>query len=97
MNIGSHQHFWRYSTVDYPWIGLDMERIARDFLTVDLAEVAKPLGIRGSVAVQDTDRLHPLPRRGARRVWFGMAHVRHRLRRLPRQDAVLQLSADFGA
>jgi L-fuconolactonase len=52
MNIDSHQHFWRYSAEDYPWIGAGMERIARDFLPVDLAEVAKPLGIAGSVAVQ---------------------------------------------
>ena len=52
MHIDSHQHFWRYSAEDYPWIGSGMERIARDFLAVDLAAVAKPLGIGGSVAVQ---------------------------------------------
>jgi len=52
MHIDSHQHFWRYSAEDYPWIGAGMERIARDFLAVDLAAVAKPLGIGGSVAVQ---------------------------------------------
>ena len=52
MNIDSHQHFWRYSAEDYPWIGTGMERIARDFLAVDLAAVARPLGIAGSVAVQ---------------------------------------------
>ena len=37
---------------DYPWIGAGMERIARDFLPVDLAEAAQPHGIGGSVAVQ---------------------------------------------
>jgi L-fuconolactonase len=52
MPIDSHQHFWRYSGAEYPWIGAGMERIARDFLPADLAEVAKPLGIGGSVAVQ---------------------------------------------
>jgi L-fuconolactonase len=52
MQIDSHQHFWRYSAADYPWIGAGMERIARDFLPADLAAVAQPHGIGGSVAVQ---------------------------------------------
>jgi L-fuconolactonase len=52
MHIDSHQHLWRYSSADYPWIGAGMERIARDFLPADLAAVAKPQGIGGSVAVQ---------------------------------------------
>lgn len=52
MNIDSHQHFWRYSADEYPWIGPDMERIARDFLPADLEAVARPEGIAGSVAVQ---------------------------------------------
>lgn len=51
-SIDAHQHFWRYSPAEYPWIGTGMERIARDFLPADLAAVAKPLGITGSVAVQ---------------------------------------------
>jgi L-fuconolactonase len=52
MNIDSHQHFWRYSKDEYPWIGPGMERLARDFLPADLAAVAAPEGIGGSVAVQ---------------------------------------------
>ncbi|MFM8952199.1 MAG: amidohydrolase family protein [Planctomycetaceae bacterium] len=52
MQIDSHQHFWRYSAAEYPWIGAGMERIARDFLPADLAAVAKPQGVGGSVAVQ---------------------------------------------
>lgn len=52
MHIDSHQHFWRYSAAAYPWIGADMERIARDFLPADLAAAARPEGIGGSVAVQ---------------------------------------------
>ena len=52
MHIDSHQHLWRYSSAEYPWIGAGMERIARDFLPADLAAVAKPQGIGGSVAVQ---------------------------------------------
>lgn len=52
MQIDSHQHFWTYSAADYPWIGAGMERLARDHLPADLAAVAAPAGIRGSVAVQ---------------------------------------------
>jgi len=51
-NIDAHQHFWRYSAEDYPWIGAGMERIARDFLVADLEAVARPEGFQGSVAVQ---------------------------------------------
>jgi L-fuconolactonase len=52
MKIDSHQHFWNYSAAEYPWIGPGMERIARDYLPADLAAVAAPQGIHGSVAVQ---------------------------------------------
>jgi L-fuconolactonase len=52
MKIDAHQHFWRYSPEDYPWIGTGMERIARDFLVADLEAVARPEGVAGSVAVQ---------------------------------------------
>ena len=52
MKIDSHQHFWRYSSADYPWIGAGMERLACDYLPADLAAVAAPQGITGSVAVQ---------------------------------------------
>jgi L-fuconolactonase len=50
--IDAHQHFWRYSPKDYPWIDAGKERIARDFLVADLEAVARPEGIAGSVAVQ---------------------------------------------
>lgn len=52
MKIDSHQHFWKYSAAEYPWIGGDMQRIARDFLPADLAAAAVARGINGSVAVQ---------------------------------------------
>jgi L-fuconolactonase len=51
-HIDAHQHFWRYSPEEYPWIGAGMERIARDFLVADLEAVARPEGVGGSVAVQ---------------------------------------------
>jgi L-fuconolactonase len=52
MKIDSHQHFWNYSAEDYPWIGADMKRLARDYLPADLEAVARPEGVAGSVAVQ---------------------------------------------
>ena len=52
MNIDSHQHFWSYSGVDYPWIGAGMERLARDYLPTDLKAQAAAAGIGGTVAVQ---------------------------------------------
>jgi L-fuconolactonase len=52
MNIDSHQHFWRYSAAEYPWIGAGMERLARDYLPVNLEAVAAAVGISGTVAVQ---------------------------------------------
>lgn len=52
MHIDSHQHFWKYSPTEYPWIGAGMERIAHDFVPADLEAVAGPHEIRGSVAVQ---------------------------------------------
>jgi len=52
MRIDAHQHFWNYSAAEYPWIGAGMERLARDYSPADLAAVAGPLGVTGSVAVQ---------------------------------------------
>ena len=52
MRIDAHQHFWRYSPAEYPWIGAGMERLARDHLPADLAPLAKAAGIGGTVAVQ---------------------------------------------
>ena len=52
MQIDSHQHFWSYSAADYPWIGVGMERLARDYLPEDLGPVAAAAGIGGTVAVQ---------------------------------------------
>ncbi|MFM7074574.1 MAG: amidohydrolase family protein [Planctomycetaceae bacterium] len=52
MRIDAHQHFWRYSAEQYPWIGPGMERLARDFLPADLAPLLEAGGIAGTVAVQ---------------------------------------------
>lgn len=52
MRIDAHQHFWKYSPQEYPWIGKGMERLAHDSLPADLAPLAAAEGIGGTVAVQ---------------------------------------------
>ena len=52
MRIDSHQHFWRYSAVEYPWMDDRMQRIQRDFLPDDLAPLLAACGLDGSIAVQ---------------------------------------------
>jgi sulfoxide reductase catalytic subunit YedY len=48
VRIDAHQHFWRYSPAEYPWIGAGMERLARDHLPADLAPLARAAGIGGT-------------------------------------------------
>lgn len=55
--IDAHQHFWRYDTVDYPWIAEDMDVLRRDWLPQDLKPLLDAAGIDGCVAVQA--RAHP--------------------------------------
>ncbi len=52
MKIDSHQHFWKYSKEQYPWIGEGMEVLARDRLPADLNPLLKENGIGGTIAVQ---------------------------------------------
>jgi L-fuconolactonase len=52
MRIDAHQHFWRYSAAEYPWIAGGMERLAQDYLPGDLEAAAAGAAIEGSVAVQ---------------------------------------------
>lgn len=51
MTIDSHQHFWRYTAADYPWMKSEWP-IRRDFLPPDLAREMSKVGIEGCVAVQ---------------------------------------------
>jgi L-fuconolactonase len=51
MRIDAHQHFWRYSPGEYPWIQPDWP-IRRSFLPADLAPLLEAAGLEGSVAVQ---------------------------------------------
>lgn len=52
MKIDSHQHFWRFNTRDYGWMGDNMSNIKRDFLPAELAQTLHSEGFDGSIAVQ---------------------------------------------
>jgi len=52
MKIDTHQHFWKYSKEQYPWIGEGMEVLARYRLPADLNPILKENGIDGTIAVQ---------------------------------------------
>lgn len=61
--IDAHQHFWQLGRNDCTWPTPDLARIHRDFGPAELAAVAMPAGISGTVLVQsqasdrDTDYL----------------------------------------
>ena len=52
MKIDTHQHFWKYSLEEYPWIGEGMDVLAQDRLPSDLKPLLEDNGIEGTVAVQ---------------------------------------------
>ena len=52
MKIDSHQHFWKYDPIDYPWIGPEHLPIKRDFFPSDLELILQNTGIEGCIAVQ---------------------------------------------
>lgn len=51
MKIDAHQHFWKYTPEQYPWIPTGSD-LARDWLPADLATLQTPMGFDGSIAVQ---------------------------------------------
>jgi L-fuconolactonase len=51
MKLDSHQHFWRYSADQYPWMKPGWP-IRRDFLPPDLQPLLAAAGLDGSIAVQ---------------------------------------------
>jgi len=51
MRIDSHQHFWKYSETEYPWIGKGTP-LQRDWLPADWQREAAKAGLDGTVAVQ---------------------------------------------
>ncbi len=52
MIVDSHQHFWRYDTGEYGWIGDELASIRRDFLPTDLARELGAVGVDAVVSVQ---------------------------------------------
>ena len=52
MKIDSHQHFWRYSAREYPWMNDRMKRLRQDFLPADLERELGRAQVDGSIAVQ---------------------------------------------
>jgi L-fucono-1,5-lactonase len=50
--LDSHQHFWRYSAAEYPWISDRMGTLRRDFLPADFKPLLNQAGFAGSIAVQ---------------------------------------------
>jgi len=57
MSIDSHQHFWNYSSTEYPWITDKLAILKRDYLPDDLAPELAKVGLAGSVAVQARQNL----------------------------------------
>lgn len=51
MTIDSHQHFWKFTSAEYPWMRPEWP-IRRDFLPSDLAPLLRAAGLDGCVAVQ---------------------------------------------
>ena len=52
MNIDSHQHFWRYTAAEYPWMSDQLAALRRDYLPEHLAPLLARAGLVGCVAVQ---------------------------------------------
>src|ERR1039458_84711 len=50
--VDAHQHFWRYSPVEFDWIDEGMAEIRRDFLPDDLLPLLDEAGVDATVAVQ---------------------------------------------
>lgn len=57
MRIDSHQHFWRYSAADYPWMQEGWS-IRRNYLPEDLAPELRACGLDGCIAVQARQTLN---------------------------------------
>ena len=52
MKIDTHQHFWKYNAVQYPWMAENMGSLRRDYLPAHLAPLLKSASIDGTVTVQ---------------------------------------------
>jgi L-fuconolactonase len=52
MRIDSHQHFWRYTAAEYPWIDDSMAALRRDCLPSDLRREMDGAAVDACVSVQ---------------------------------------------
>jgi L-fucono-1,5-lactonase len=52
MRLDAHQHFWRYSPAEYPWMTDTLAALRRDSLPEDLQPLLARAGLDGSIAVQ---------------------------------------------
>lgn len=52
IRLDAHQHFWKYSPVEYGWIDDSMPTLQRNFLPHDLKPLLDQSGFDGSIAVQ---------------------------------------------
>jgi len=52
MKIDAHQHFWRYSPADFPWISEGMPALRQDYLPEQLQGLLFQNGFEACVAVQ---------------------------------------------
>lgn len=50
--IDSHQHFWKFDPVQFPWITDSLHLLKRDFLPSELKNVYSEHNISGCIAVQ---------------------------------------------
>lgn len=50
--IDTHQHFWKYDSIEFDWITDDMSRIKEDFLPKQLKGVIEKAGVNAVVSVQ---------------------------------------------
>lgn len=52
MRLDSHQHFWKYSPAEYPWMTEKLAALRRDYLPEHLEPELRKAGLDGCVAVQ---------------------------------------------
>lgn len=52
LRIDAHQHFWRYSAQDYPWMGAGMDALRRDRLPDEVLPLLDAAGMDACIAVQ---------------------------------------------
>jgi len=57
LKLDAHQHFWKYTPNEYPWIDQPRELIARDYLPPDLEPLLRATGFDGCIAVQTRQTL----------------------------------------